>query len=125
MKKHIKDTFNLITILLGVLIIFRIFFQPLYIVGRSMEPTIKDGSFGFGTPFSEISKGDIVYFSHEGKLLIKRVLATPSEMINDRYMLENQYWVQGDSADSLDSRFFGPINRKDISGELLCWFKLF
>jgi signal peptidase I len=83
-----------------------------------MEPTIKNGEsvLASGIPylFSKPKVGDIVVFRRGGKVFIKRVVKIDPSSDGDRY------FVKGDNEkDSLDSRVFGWIERKDIIGKLI------
>jgi nickel-type superoxide dismutase maturation protease len=85
------------------------------IAGHSMEPQIKTGDtvlvsrvpYWFKIP----KINDIVAFKdNNGKILIKRIVR-----IQNR-----KYFVQGDNRnDSLDSRRFGYISKKQIIGEFI------
>ena len=85
------------------------------IVGHSMEPQIKTGetvlvsSIPYRFKIPKIN--DIVAFKdNTGKVLIKRIIRFQN----------GKYFVQGDNEnDSLDSREFGYISKKQIIGELI------
>jgi signal peptidase I len=83
------------------------------IIGHSMEPQIKSGEtvlvsgipYWFKTP----KINDIVAFKDKKKVLIKRIVRITGD----------KYFVAGDNKkDSLDSRDFGFISRKQISGKV-------
>ena len=94
--------------------------------------------------FKDIKRFDIVVVKAPGELIIKRVIGLPGEKImyedgklyiNGKYVKENyehegtddfaevkigknEYFVMGDNRDnSLDSRYFGPFNKKKIRGK--------
>ena len=90
-----------------------------------MEPAIKEGSIIFGFRiYGELERGDIVVFEHKGRLLVKRIIALPgdvvyidddtadvsvgSELPGATRMLtvpDGSYFVLGDNTDaSIDSR---------------------
>jgi signal peptidase I len=59
----------------------RVFFIG-YVPTESMEPAIKTGSFIFGYRITgEVKQGDIVVFSSEGFMLVKRAAAVPGDMV--------------------------------------------
>ena len=93
--------------------------------------------------------GDVIVFKHEGKYLIKRVIGKPGDVvevkncktyvngnvIDEPYVdswLDDQYgvdktnvpkeeiFVMGDNRDvSMDSRDFGCVNMKDVTGKVI------
>jgi len=96
-----------------------------------------------GLQFKDIKRFDIVVIQTADSKIIKRVIALPGETIeykdnklyiNDKYVQDSygngitndiekktlgkdEYYVLGDNrGDSLDSRIFGNVNKKDILG---------
>ncbi len=94
--------------------------------------------------FNDIKRFDIVVVKVPGELIIKRVIGLPGEkikyengklFINGKYVKENythdgtdyfaevkigknKYFVMGDNRDnSLDSRYFGAFDKKQIRGK--------
>lgn len=60
--------------------------------------------------FSKPKKDDIVAFKLDSKTFVKRIQSTNG----------NNYFLQGDNKnDSLDSRKFGVVERKDILGKVI------
>lgn len=122
---------------------------PIVVVGRSMEPTLSGYQVVLGTrDFSEIKRGDIVVFNHDGQRLIKRVTGLPGDKITtfacgdyfrlaiDPKLFETwvrlnipkrstvvapgQLYVTGDNENlSLDSRTFGTIPASDVEVKIL------
>jgi signal peptidase I len=87
------------------------------VTGDSLSPVYHDGDFvliakipGF---LLNIRVGDTLVFTlpHYGQL-IKKV-----ESISDH---EDKIFVIGFHKDSVDSRQFGPIRKKDIRGKVIC-----
>ena len=64
---------------------------------RSMEPTLLEGDMIVTLPAREYRRGDIVVFRHQGEVLVKRLIALPSDSVqvvdgalflNGRYVSE-------------------------------------
>lgn len=101
--------------------------------------------------FGSVKRGDIIVLSESEKYMIKRVIGLPGETIeykdnklyingneyNEKYLNDNvytedftsrvipegEYLVLGDNrTDSLDSRDYGFISKKQIVGKV--WFKI-
>jgi signal peptidase I len=100
--------------------------------GESMEPALSDGDRVLVSRAAYRSEnprpGDIVLLatSVAGVEMVKRILSGPGEMtpdgVNAGALLPGQYWVQGDnSAVSRDSRVFGPVDRREITGRV--WYR--
>lgn len=85
------------------------------ISGHSMEPLIKFDEFVLASSlpyvFKNPQKGDIIVFKDKTrKTLIKRIIRIKGE----------NYFVLGDNRrDSLDSRKFGWILRREILGKII------
>lgn len=97
-----------------------------YVPTPSMEPTLPEESFIFGTRiFRELKTGDIVVFEKDGMLLVKRIAGCPGDQIDRTkisYMAtvpipifeqavitvpENSYYLLGDNLEnSWDSRYW-------------------
>ncbi len=85
------------------------------VIGHSMEPLIKNGAAVLVSNcpywFKNPQINDIVAFKDKsGKVLVKRIAKVNNE----------KYFVEGDNnSDSLDSRSFGYISKKQIIGEMI------
>lgn len=140
-----------------VLLVKRICFFDVLVVGDSMKYTLYQGEKGFALKKSfigELKREDIVIFEKDNREIIKRVIGTPNDhvviteegvfvnnelieetyvsnknkeetfikdstMYNDVILQEDEYFVLGDNRSvSWDSRYFGPVNKKDITGKL-------
>lgn len=85
------------------------------VTGRSMEPALHQGDYVLvnrvAYTFFLPKKGDIVVFRHPAtqQLLIKRIAR----------IAKSSYSVKGDNvSQSIDSRTFGDISRKQIVGRV-------
>ncbi|HOG01768.1 MAG TPA: signal peptidase I [Clostridia bacterium] len=97
------------------LTLFRVFFFLGYVPSSSMEPTIRQGSFILAdrTAYwsSEPAVGDIIVFRHEGKVLVKRVMAIAGESVQTYngtdIVPDGMLYLLGDNEEgSIDSRFW-------------------
>ena len=129
----------IVTLIIFLLMRFVLLFG--YVPTASMEPTLERDSFILGVRvFSEIKKGDIVIFKHDGRLLVKRVAALPGETVdlstltymatleipirNTEVLVvpEDCYYLLGDNTqNSLDSRYWEDpfVNREQIVAKMI------
>ena len=82
--------------------------------GHSMEPQIKNGEEVLVTSIIYLFKkpkiNDIVAFKEDKKVLIKRIIRIDGD----------KYFVAGDNKnDSLDSKTFGLISKRQILGKII------
>jgi signal peptidase I len=118
----------------------------LKMAGKSMEPNFSDGQTIVAEPVEDIAslhRGDVIIFTQDGNLMIKRLIALPGETVEihqgsiiingevykEPYKVipptyeqeplklgEDEYYVLGDNRDeSSDSHNFGPITGKMIT----------
>lgn len=85
-----------------------------------MEPTLKKGGLIFGTRiFDDLESGDIIVFTKEGTVMVKRIAATADETITvdgvSYTIPKNCYFVLGDNEEnSIDSRcWIEPFIKKE------------
>ena len=88
--------------------------KKLKISGHSMEPILKNGDIvlinRLAYVFSSPKKGDIIAAKINKKVFIKRITKIDN----------NKFFLCGDNQkDSLDSRKFGLISKKDIIGKVI------
>lgn len=89
-------------------------FSRFKVVGHSMEPTLASGTvvwvLKWAYLFFNPKVGDIVVFSQNNMKMVKRVKRIDTKGIE----------LAGDnSADSLDSRSFGPVKKEAIIGKVM------
>lgn len=103
-----------------------------YVPTASMEPTLPKGSYIIGLRlYTDLEKGDIIIFRHDGKLLVKRIAAVGGEYVerNGEFLLipEDCYYLLGDNTgNSLDSRYWEKpfVLGIDVTAKLLGTIKL-
>ncbi len=120
---------------LFLLLVFRFVLFLGYVPSSSMEPSLQAGSYILALRvFDEPKKGDVVVFQHEGRLLVKRIVAVPGDCYvrtgdvlcitkNEGVMVPAQcYLVLGDNAScSIDSRYWSDpyVQHGDIVAVVL------
>ena len=139
--RHMKVWLIPLLVTLIIFLLMRFVFLFGYVPTASMEPTLERDSFILGVRvFSEIKKGDIVIFEHDGRLLVKRVAALPGETVDlsaITYMTtlgipirdtdalivpEGCYYLLGDTVqNSIDSRYWEDpfVNRDQIVAKMI------
>jgi signal peptidase I len=112
-------------VFLIIAFLYHSFFTLSVVRGKSMEPTFHDGQVILvgkgGLLFGPLKRGDVVVFTREGQLLVKRVVALPYETAPDGTRVPaNHIYVVGDNLEvSEDSRTFGPIPLSSVIGKVL------
>ena len=98
-----------------------------YVPTASMEPTLKEGDFIFGVRiFDDLKTGDIIVFTKDGQLLVKRIAAVGGESITIEgvtYTIpENSFFVLGDNAEcSWDSRHWDSfVKIENVKVKVIC-----
>jgi signal peptidase I len=88
----------------------------LKVKGHSLEPTYQEGDFVFISkiPFflAPPRPGDVIAFRQPGYgTLIKQIEQAEAE--------SDELYVRGTHPDSVDSRQFGPVRRRDVLGKVI------
>jgi nickel-type superoxide dismutase maturation protease len=91
--------------------------------GGSMAPTLAPGDWALAVPLRHPHRGDVVVVEHPGRPgyeMVKRLVALPGDLVGERRMLDDEFWIEGDLASaSTDSRHFGPVTRQELRAKVL------
>jgi len=88
-----------------------------------MAPTLLPGDWALAVGRRRFSRGDVVVVEHPGRPgyeMVKRVTAAPGDVVVDRTLAGDEFWVEGDRQDaSTDSRHFGPVRGEHLKARVL------
>lgn len=94
-KRHVLAGIlgGLVVVMAAGTLIATMFFPVLQVFGSSMEPTLAEGDFVVCSRTADFSRGDLVAFYYNNKVLIKRVIGLPGQhvLINE----EGSVYVDG------------------------------
>lgn len=98
-KRHVLAGIlgGLVVVMAAGTLIATMFFPVLQVFGSSMEPTLAEGDFVVCSRTADFSRGDLVAFYYNNKVLIKRVIGLPGQhvLINE----EGSVYVDGELLD--------------------------
>lgn len=77
-----STVFTLVIVASMAVLAATLWLPVLQIYGSSMNPTLVDGDIVVSMKGGEYSRGDIIAFYYNNKILIKRVIALPKETVN-------------------------------------------
>ncbi|MEJ2707678.1 MAG: S26 family signal peptidase [Anaerolineales bacterium] len=84
--------------------------------GDSLLPVYREGDFVLISKipffFHSLSKGDVIVFRHE-------IYGTMIKLVQRVDPEKDQIFVVGTREQSVDSRQFGPVQRKDLLGKVI------
>ncbi|MBE6732230.1 MAG: signal peptidase I, partial [Ruminococcaceae bacterium] len=79
----LKSTVNTLVVVAAFAVLVATLWMPvLQIYGSSMQPTLKEGQIVVSLKNSEFKQGDLIAFYIGNKLLVKRVIAGPGDIVN-------------------------------------------
>ena len=79
----LKSTLNTLVVVAAFAVLVATLWMPvLQIYGSSMQPTLKEGQIVVSLKNSEFKQGDLIAFYIGNKLLVKRVIAGPGDIVN-------------------------------------------
>jgi signal peptidase I len=106
-------------------------YKLVYINGNSMLPTLPNGSYAIVDTnlykLFQINRGDILLFRTEKEEVVKKIIGFPNEKIEvdgkEINLANDEIYIIGiNLAESIDSRNYGPIFKKQIMGKVVLNF---
>ena len=121
-RRALRSTLTtIITVAAAAILISYLLVPVLRIYGHSMTPTMHDGNIVLALRSSTFTKGDVVAFYYNNKILVKRVIAGPGEWVDiDK---DGQVYVNEEPIDEpyIDAPAYGecqvPENRWFVMGD--------
>lgn len=95
----LRSTISILIVVVAIAILIATLWLPvLQIYGVSMVPTLTDGDIVLAVKSTDLKRGDMVAFYYGNKLLIKRCIAGPGEIVNidkeGNVYVNNEYIVE-------------------------------
>lgn len=82
-RSVVRSTFYTLIVVAAVAVLVATLWMPvLQTYGDSMTPTLHDGQIIISLKSGEFERGDVVAFYYNNKILIKRLIAGPSDWVN-------------------------------------------
>ena len=82
-RRALRSTITTIVTVAAVAVIVSYLLMPvLRVYGHSMTPTVHDGNIVLTVRSSNFTKGDVVAFYYNNKILVKRVIAGPGDWVD-------------------------------------------
>lgn len=79
----LRNTISTVIVAAAVVVLISNLLLPvLRITGSSMTPTLENGNITVATKYGDYERGDIIAFYYNNKILVKRIIALPGEMID-------------------------------------------
>ena len=110
-NKALRGTVYVLTIVAAVAVLVATLILPvLQIEGTSMEPTLSNGDIVLLTKTSHFDRGELCGFTWNNKLLIKRVIGLPGDLIE--IDTDGTIYINGDEIDEpyVESKAFGECD---------------
>jgi signal peptidase I len=91
-----------------------------------MAPTLLPGDWVIVVSPPSYRRDDVVVVEHPGRPgyeMVKRLTALPGDVVVERRLGADEYWIEGDGPASTDSRHFGPVTREALKAraEIVYW----
>ncbi len=119
--------FSLITVAAVAVLIATLLLPVLEIYGTSMAPSLKEGDIVVSVKATDFKQGDIIAFYYNNKILCKRVIGKPGDVINidkkgnvtvNEKLLDEPYLTEKAFGDcNIELPFQVPENRLFVMGD--------
>lgn len=81
--KKVQKTLSILVVVAAISVLVATLWMPvLKIYGSSMDPTLENGQIVVSIKTKKLKSGDVVAFWQGNKLLVKRVIASPSQKVD-------------------------------------------
>ncbi len=77
-----STVYTLVVVAAVAVLVATLWLPVLQIYGSSMSPTLQDGEIIFTVKTADLQPGDIVAFYYNNKILVKRIICGPGDMID-------------------------------------------
>lgn len=115
-QKIIKSTVRALVVVAAVAVLIATLLMPvLQISGTSMEPTLNNKDIVVLVKSTDMDRGDLCGFSYSNKILIKRVIGLPGDVVDISH--DGTVFVNGQA---LDEPYVTEIGRGECDIELPC-----
>lgn len=107
-SQTLQSTVYILIVVAAIAVLLATLCFPVFrIYGSSMSPTVNEGEIVISLKGSDFECGDVVVLSYNNKLLVKRVIAGPSQWVDidvegnvyvDKHLIDEPYLVEGEKA---------------------------
>lgn len=126
--RTLRGTIYILIVVAAVSVLAATILLPvLHLSGSSMDPVLKDGELVLALKNSDMQSGDIIAFYYNNKILVKRVIGLPGDIINieddgtvilNGSRLDEQYITDKDRGDiDIDMPYQVTENRVFVMGD--------
>lgn len=127
-NKSIKNSISTLIVVAAIsVLISTVFLQLFFVQGDSMNPTLSNNEVIIASKSKNIQRGDIISFSYNNKIMIKRVIALEGEIIDisengivyiDGRALDEPYIVDKFKGNTdIDYPYQVPVNSVFVMGD--------
>lgn len=82
-NRILTSSLSFLIVIASLSVLITNYFMPIFrIYGNSMEPTLTKGEIVVALKIGKLKQGDLIAFSHNNKILIKRYIAGPGDLVD-------------------------------------------